>query len=78
VKKTYMDYLYMGHYFKYGGEFTFSPSAKTEISLFAMQHKSGTRGDTVYQNRRYDDEAGAAYSSLDIGLAVRFRLTGRG
>jgi len=76
--KTYFDYLYFGHYIKYGGEFIFSPSRNTDISLFALsKHITGTRGDIVHQARRYNDEAGAGLSTLDLGLTVKFRLTDR-
>ena len=78
TKTTYLDYLSFGHYFKGGGEFTLSPSVNTNISLSASyKHISGTRGDTFYQSRRYDDEAGVGYSAMDLGVTVKFRLTGR-
>ena len=78
TKTTYLDYLYFGHYFKSGGEFAFSVSEKTGLSL-SLSHKyiTGTRGYTIYKSSRFDDGAGAGYLAIDLGLAVEFRLTGR-
>jgi outer membrane protease len=78
-KKTFLDYLSFGNCFKAGGELTLSPSLNTSLSLSASYKRiSGTRGDTLYQSMRYKDEAGAGYMALDLGLAVNFRLKGRG
>ena len=78
MKRTFLDYLSFGNYFKLGGELTLSPSQNTSISFLASYKRiSGTRGDTVYQSTRYKDEAGAGYSALDLGLAVKFRIGSR-
>ena len=93
MNASFMDYLYFGHYLESGGEFIFRASRNTSLSLsLSYRRISGTRGDTfqqswrldydtgntVLQTRRYNDEAGAAFSALDLGFAVKFRLTGRG
>jgi outer membrane protease len=73
--RTYFDYLYFGHYLKSGGELILSPSQNISLSLSASYKRiTGARGDTIYQSVRYKDEAGAGYSALDLGLAVKFRL----
>jgi len=76
---TFLDYLYFGRYLKAGGEVILSPSQNTGISLFASyKHISGVRGNTFQGTRLLaEDSAGAALSSLDMGLTVKFRLTGR-
>ena len=75
---SYFDYLYFGHYIKPGGEFILSPTQNTSISLSASyRYITGTRGDTVQGKKLDKDSAGAGYSALDFGLAVKFRLTGR-
>lgn len=75
---TYFDYLSFGHYFKSSGELIFSASENTRLSL-SLSHKyiTGSRGDTFFQSRRYEDEAGVGHSAIDLGLAVKFRLTSR-
>ena len=75
IKKTFLDYLYFGHYLKSGGELILSPSQNISLSLSASYKRiNGTRGDTIIQSVRFKDEAGAALSALDLGLAVNFRL----
>ena len=74
--RTYFDYLYFGHYLKSGGELILSPSQKTSLSLSASyKWITGARGDTFQGGSLFDkDGAGAALKTLDMGLAVKFRL----
>ena len=76
TRATYLDYLYFGHYIKSGGELIFSASQKTDLSLFfSYKYITGPRGD-IFQGGRLlaSDSAGVAHSSMDLGLAVKFRL----
>ena len=90
IDANYQDYLYFGHYLKAGGGLEFRATKNMGLSLsLSYRRISGTRGDTVQQSwridyetgdriqqtRLYKDEAGAALSTLDLGLAVKFRLT---
>jgi outer membrane protease len=73
---TYLDYLYLGHYLKSGGELVLSASANTSLSLFfSYKYITGPRGDTFQGGKLIaEDGAGAALSAPELGLAVKFRL----
>jgi len=73
---TFFDYPYFGHYLKSGGGFVLSASTNTSLSLFlSYNYITGPRGDTFQGGKRVaEDGAGAAYSSMDLGLAVKLRL----
>jgi outer membrane protease len=75
---TYWDYLYFGHYFKVGGEFSFTPDKNLEFSL-AVSYKyiTGPRGYTTVGRVRYNDSAGVGYSCVDLGLATKILIYGR-
>jgi outer membrane protease len=72
---TFKDYLLFGHYLKGGGELIFSRSGTKSLSLFFLyKHISGSRGYTLVKNYRENDAAGAGYSALELGAAIKIRV----
>ena len=71
---TFFDYLFWGHYLKGGGEFAFSPVKKLDFLLnISYTFMTGTRGYTLVRGFREAEDAGAGYSALGFGIAVRLR-----
>lgn len=70
---VFSDYLYYGHYLKGSAAVIFSTGRNIDISLgVAYSYITGPRGDSRTEQFVFDDGAGAAYSALDAGLAVKY------
>ena len=71
---TFLDHLFLGHYFKGGGEFVFTPAKNLDFLLdISYTLMTGTRGHTYQNGVRIEKDAGAGYSAFDLGLAVKIQ-----
>jgi len=78
TRKTYLDYLYYGHYLKGSGGITFSPLNYLDLTLFLSYNSiTDSRGDTYIQSAKYSGIAGGGYSAFEIGLLAKLLFFGR-
>jgi outer membrane protease len=77
IKRTFLDYLYYGHYIKGSGGITFSPLDYLDLTLLLSYSSiTDSRGDTYINSVKYSGIAGGGYSAFGIGLSARLRLFG--
>ena len=78
INKTFLDYLYYGHYLKGSGGITFSPLDNLDLTLFLSYSSiTDSRGDTYIYSVKYSGIAGGGYAAFEVGLLARFRFFGR-
>ena len=84
AKKIFWDYCSFGHYVSLGGKFIFKPYNNLDLSVsLAYRQISGPRGksyqDTSGQGNSVvienTNDAGAAYSALELGFAAKVKIS---
>ena len=74
---VFLDYLWWGHYFKAGGKLIFSVISNMDLTLYLNYlHITETRGNTNISGVIYNDVGGAAFSTLDMGIAAKIHIIG--
>jgi outer membrane protease len=78
INKTFLDYLYYGHYLKGSGGITFSPMDYLDLTLFLSYNSlTDSRGNTYINSVKYSGIAGGGYAAFEVGLSAKFRFFNR-